>query len=81
MEKEFSSENFRIILDRSGKTVNWLAFQLSQKLGTQVDTIRPRRWLNGETKPDGAMILLIAKIFDCPMSDFYEENEDSKDVS
>lgn len=77
MAKDFSTDKFKAILGDSGKTVNWLAFRLSQKLGTQVDTIRPRRWLNGETKPDGAMILLIAKIFNRPMADFYEGNEDS----
>jgi hypothetical protein len=77
MAKEFSADKFKVILDESGKNVNWLAFRLSQKLGTQVDTIRPRRWLNGETKPDGAMILLIAKIFNRPMADFYEDTENT----
>lgn len=76
MEKEFSADKFKTILDESGKTINWLAFKLSQKIGSQVDTIRPRRWLNGETKPDGAMILLIAKIFNRAMVDFYEESTD-----
>ena len=79
MAKEFSADKFKAILDESGKTVNWLAFRLSQKIGAQVDTIRPRRWLNGETKPDGAMVLLIAKVLNQPMADFYEENKEKED--
>jgi len=78
MEKEFSANKFKTILEESGKTVNWLAFHLSQKIGVQVDTIRPRRWLNGETKPDGAMILLIAKVLKHPMAAFYEDKGTSQ---
>ena len=76
MAKEFSADKFKAILDESNKTVNWLAFQLSQTLGSQVDTIRPRRWLNAEAKPDGPMVLLIAKIFNRPMGDFLEDKKD-----
>ena len=78
MAKEFSAEKFGAILAEEDKTINWLAFRLSQELGLQVDTIRPRRWLNKIAKPDRSMVLLIAKLLDRLPSEFYEDSEVSQ---
>ena len=75
MAKEFSAEKFGVILTEEDRTINWLAFKLSQELGAQVDTIRPRRWLNAEAKPDRPMVLVIARLLDRLPSEFYEDNE------
>ena len=79
-QKQFSPEKLKQAMDNYEVIVRWLALELTKKVDQYIDQTRIYRWLKGEAVPDGSMILLFGQIFDRPMADFYEENEDKKNV-
>lgn len=74
--KIFVPERLKAAIGKRDWTVTHFCFELGIKLNAPISQSRVYNWLKGENKPDKAMVLVFAKLFEEPISYFYKDIKD-----